>query len=138
MQIKYLYSKYKEIIPYVIFGVLTTIINIVTYYVMAHYFNITIMASTVFAWFLAVLFAYVTNRRWVFRSSADTMETIISEMLAFFSCRIATGIVDWACMLIFVDVLQFNDVAIKIMANTLVIILNYIASKLLIFKRRGK
>ena len=131
MQIKYLYSKYKEIIPYVIFGVLTTIINIVTYYVMAHYFNITIMASTVFAWFLAVLFAYVTNRRWVFRSSADTM-------LAFFSCRIATGIVDWACMLIFVDVLQFNDVAIKIMANTLVIILNYIASKLLIFKRRGK
>lgn len=136
MQIKDIYSKYKDIIPYAFFGVLTTIINIVTYYVMAHFFGITIMISTVFAWLLAVLFAYVTNRKWVFHSGADTTETIITEILSFFSCRVATGIVDWACMWVFVDVLHFNDVVIKSMANVLVIVLNYIASKLLIFKRK--
>lgn len=136
MRIKDIYSKYKDIIPYAFFGVLTTIINIVTYYVMAHFFGLTIMISTVFAWLLAVLFAYVTNRKWVFHSGADTTETIITEILSFFSCRVATGIVDWACMWVFVDVLHFNDVVIKSMANVLVIVLNYIASKLLIFKRK--
>ena len=94
------------------------------------------MISTVFAWLLAVLFAYVTNRKWVFHSGADTTEAIITEILSFFSCRVATGIVDWACMWVFVDVLHFNDVVIKSMANVLVIVLNYIASKLLIFKRK--
>lgn len=137
MQIKDIYSKYKDIIPYAFFGVLTTIINIVVYYVMAHFFKITIMISTVFAWLLAVLFAYVTNRKWVFHSSADTTETIMTEIFAFFSCRIATGIVDWACMWFFVNILHFNDVVIKCMANVLVIVLNYIASKLLIFSKKG-
>lgn len=136
MQFKDLYSKYKDVIPYAIFGVLTTIVNIVTYYVAAHFFKIPIMISTILAWLLAVLFAYVTNRKWVFHSSADTPVRIMTEIIAFFSCRIATGIVDWLCMWIFVDLLAFNDVIIKSMANVLVIILNYIASKLLIFKRK--
>ena len=134
MQFKDLYSKYKDVIPYAIFGVLTTIVNIVTYYVAAHFLKMPIMISTMLAWFLAVLFAYITNRKWVFHSSADTPGRILAEIIAFFSCRIATGIVDWLCMWIFVDLLDFNDVIIKAMANVLVIILNYIASKLLIFK----
>lgn len=94
------------------------------------------MISTVIAWLLAVLFAYVTNRKWVFHSNANTVREIITEIAAFFSCRIATGIVDWGCMWIFVDILDCNDVVIKAIANVLVIVLNYIASKLLIFKEK--
>lgn len=136
MQFKDLYYKYKDVIPYAIFGVLTTIVNIASYYVAAHFLKMPIMISTVIAWLLAVLFAYVTNRKWVFHSNANTVREIITEIAAFFSCRIATGIVDWGCMWIFVDILDCNDVVIKAIANVLVIVLNYIASKLLIFKEK--
>ena len=94
------------------------------------------MSSTVIAWILAVLFAYITNRKWVFHSSAATAAEIRKEILSFFVCRLATGALDWACMFIFVDLLGFYDVAMKVLANILVIILNYAASKLVIFRRK--
>lgn len=136
MQFKDIYSKYKDVIPYAVFGVLTTIVNIATYYVSAHIMRLTVMASTFIAWVLAVLFAYITNRRWVFHSEVHAISDILTEMIAFFLCRLATGAVDWACMWLFVDVIHLNDVVIKIVANIVVIILNYIASKLLIFRHK--
>ena len=134
MDIRKLYDKYKAIIPYAIFGVLTTLVNIVAYWIMAHPLNMGVMPSTIVAWVAAVLFAYFTNRKWVFHSEANSTKTIVKEILSFFLCRIATGIVDWGCMFIFVDKLHFNDAIIKTAANVLVIVLNYIASKLVIFK----
>ncbi len=133
-KIKALYQKYKDILLYGIFGVLTTLLNIVVYWVMAHPLSLPTMPSTIAAWLAAVFFAYITNRKWVFHSEAHTWKEIIKEVGSFFSCRLATGAVDWLCMLIFVDVLQFNDDVIKAGANVLVIILNYIASKMIIFK----
>lgn len=91
MQFKDIYSKYKDVIPYAVFGVLTTIVNIATYYVSAHIMRLTVMASTFIAWVLAVLFAYITNRRWVFHSEVHAIADILTEMIAFFSCRLATG-----------------------------------------------
>ena len=99
-------------------------------------FAFNTMISTVVAWVLAVLFAYITNRKWVFKSVANSRMEIVRELVSFFGCRIATGIVDWLCMFIFVEFLKFNDVLIKAVANILVIILNYIASKLIIFKKK--
>lgn len=103
---------------------------------MAHPLGMGTMMSTVLAWVFSVLFAYFTNRKWVFHSKATGTQAIVKEIVSFFGCRIATGVVDWACMFLFVEVLSFNDVTIKILANVLVIILNYVASKLIIFKQK--
>lgn len=136
MNFKHLYTKYKDVIPYAFFGVLTTIVNIVVYWFTAHPLGLGVMPSTVIAWILAVLFAYLTNRKWVFHSEAHTANAIAREIVSFFACRLATGFVDMACMFIFVDLLHFNDMAIKFIANIIVIILNYLASKLLIFRAK--
>ena len=133
--VKQLLVKYKDIILYGIFGVLSTVVNIVSYWIFAHPFGMETMLSTILAWFLTVAFVYLTNRKWVFHSSASTMKEYLKEIIAFFSCRIATGMVDWVCMFVFVTLLSFHDVMIKALANILVIILNYIASKLIIFKQ---
>lgn len=138
MDVKKLILKYKDIIPYGVFGVLTTLVNIAVYWGMAHPIGLGVMPSTIIAWIAAVEFAYLTNRKWVFHSEAHTPQEVLKEVVSFFACRIATGIVDWACMYIFVDILQCNDVVIKAVANILVIILNYVASKLVIFRHKKK
>lgn len=137
MDVQKIYEKYKDVIPYAIFGVLTTVVNIVVYWIMAHPLHCHTMVSTIVAWVAAVLFAYVTNRKWVFHSEASSKEEIVKEIINFFLARLATGVIDWVCMFVFVDVLHFNDVAIKFIANVIVIILNYVASKLIIFKKKG-
>ena len=129
-----LINKYRDVIPYAIFGVLTTIVNVITYWIAVHLFLLPVMVGTIFAWTIAVSFAYVTNRRWVFHSGSKGIKAIIAELVSFFICRLATGAVDWLCMFICVDILKYNDVIIKTVANILVIVLNYIASKLIIFK----
>lgn len=134
--IKEMYAKYRDVIPYLFFGVCTTLVNMAVYWLLAHPLGMGTMPSTVIAWILAVLFAYVTNRRWVFHSEATGRKEILREMTSFFGCRLATGVVDWLCMYIFVDLLGLNDVIIKFLANVLVIILNYAASKLLIFRKK--
>lgn len=135
-KIRELFKKYRDIIPYAIFGVLTTLVNMIVYWAAAHPLGLSVMVSTVLAWILAVMFAYITNRKWVFHSQAVTFKEIAAEAISFFTCRLATGVVDWACMFIFVDLLHFNDVIMKAVANILVIILNYIASKLIIFRKK--
>lgn len=129
-----LLEKYKDVIPYLFFGVCTTAVNVVTYWIFAHVFHVGTMGSTIVAWILAVLFAYVTNRKWVFHSKANCKKEIVQEVVSFFGCRIATGIVDWLGMFVFVEVLGWYDVMIKFACNVLVIVLNYLASKLIIFK----
>ena len=137
-RVKTVLNKYKDVIPYLFFGVCTTVVNIVVYWGCAHLLSLNVMASTVIAWILAVLFAYVTNRKWVFRSTAFSRKEVIREILGFFGCRLATGVMDWLCMFVFVELLKLNDVVIKVFANVLVIILNYAASKLIIFKGTDK
>ena len=138
MDIRILCQKYRDVIPYLFFGVCTTLVNIIVYWLMAYPFNCSTMLSTVVAWVVSVLFAYVTNRKWVFHSSANGAKEIFKEIGSFFSCRLATGFVDLGCMWVFVDILNFNDVIIKILSNVLVIILNYVASKLFIFRKTNK
>jgi putative flippase GtrA len=93
------------------------------------------MVGTILAWALAVFFAYVTNRTMVFHSSATGTNEIMKEIVSFFACRLGTGVVDWAIMLIFVTILHFNDMIVKILANFIVIVLNYVLSKFVIFKK---
>lgn len=131
-----LIEKYKDIIPYAIFGILTTLVNIGSYWGLAHLLHLPIMASTIFAWIMSVLFAYLTNRKCVFHSEADTVNAIGKEIASFFGCRLATGILDWVSMFAFVDIIHLDDMWVKVVTNVVVIILNYIASKYVIFKHR--
>lgn len=128
---KELYLKYKEVIMYLIFGVLTTVVNIVVYYIMADMLHIHYMMSNVAAWFLSVLFAYVTNRTYVFESKS---QDIMKEMISFFGARLATGIMDMVFMWIFVGLHILPDFIAKVISNVFVIIANYVLSKLVVFK----
>lgn len=135
MSIRTLCKNTKDIIPYLFFGICTTMINVVSYWCIAHLMKVSVMPSTIAAWCLSVLFAYVTNRKWVFHSKSKGIKEISYEMFSFFVCRLATGLVDWLCMFVFVTLAGLNDVFIKAVANVLVIILNYVASKLVIFRK---
>lgn len=133
--IKRLIEKYQSFIFYGIFGVLTTIVNIVTYQLCYERFGISNTISNVAAWILAVTFAYLTNKVWVFESKSWKWEILKREIPTFISCRLATGVLDIAIMYICVDVMQWHAMLMKIISNVLVIILNYIFSKLVIFKK---
>lgn len=124
-------NKSKEIIFYIVFGVLTTVVNIVSYYLLAECISINYLLSNAIAWLLSVVFAYITNRKFVFESKSDS---ILLEMLKFFGARLGTGLMDMALMWIFISLLSFNDVYCKIVINVLVIIFNYLFSKLYVFK----
>lgn len=129
-------EKYRDLIPYAIFGVLTTVVNIASYWLFAHPMGIPTVPASVLAWFAAVLFAFLTNRKWVFHSTAVGAGEIMQEAVAFFASRLATGVVDWAGMWILVDLIALPDVPVKVVLNVIVIVLNYLASKLIVFKDR--
>ncbi len=131
--ILYLFLKYKEVILYLIFGVLTTLINIFAYWVFAYGINIGTIISTIAAWIISVTFAYITNKMFVFESKTYTWSALIYEIISFFGCRLLTGLMDLAIMYVFVDVLHYNGMLIKVISNVIVVVLNYIFSKIFIF-----
>ena len=134
--IKKLCIKYKSLISYAFFGVLTTAINIVTYAVCYNKIGISNVVSNVIAWILACSFAFVTNKLWVFESKSVEIKVVIYELITFFSCRLATGLLDLAIMYVSVDILAWNSTLMKCISNVIVIIANYVASKLVIFKKK--
>lgn len=136
-KIQELLVKYKAIINYGIFGVLTTIINIVVYSVSYNGLGISNVVSNILAWILAVLVAYITNKVWVFESRSTEAGVLLYEMMTFFACRLATGVLDLAIMYVAVDRLALNSTLMKCLSNVIVIIANYIFSKLVIFKKKN-
>ncbi len=132
---KELIYKNKEILLYLIFGVLTTVVNIVVYYISAELLGIHYLISNALAWFLSVLFAYITNRKYVFNSHN---KNVIKEMISFFGSRLATGVLDMALMWVLVNNHLLNDMISKVVVNVIVIVLNYVLSKLVVFKSNSK
>ncbi len=132
------YQKYRDVILYVFFGGCTTVINLLTYYASTRYLGLGTIASTVLAWWVAVVFAYLTNRKLVFHSSNKAPGAILLEFLFFILCRLLTGLLDVAVMYFFVDRLGWPDLVMKPLSNLIVILTNYIASRWLIFKRHTR
>nr|WP_294998918.1 GtrA family protein [uncultured Methanobrevibacter sp.] len=122
----------REIILYVIFGVLTTLVNFVTYIFFVRFLNINYLISNVLAWFFSVLFAYVTNKIWVFESKN---KNILREMSLFFGGRLFSGVVDTGLMYVLIDILSVGDLISKIIIQVIVVILNYVISKIIVFKK---
>lgn len=127
-------KKYKEMILYLMFGGATTAVNMIVYYVCARLLNIHTAFSTGAAWLLSVLFAFVTNKIWVFESRSRG-RAFWQEMISFFSCRLLTGILDVIIMYVSVELLNRNDMVMKVLVNVLVVVLNYGAGKLVIFRQ---
>ena len=122
----------REVIAYLVFGVLTTLVNIVAYWLMYYQLNLSNTTSNVISWFLSVTFAYVTNKIWVFESKN---KNIISEIVSFFGCRALTGVLEVAIMYLFVDMMMLEGGIVKIASNGIVILLNYVFSKCVIFRK---
>lgn len=121
----------KEVLLYLLFGGLTTLVNIVSFWIL-DCLNLPTAVSTALAWVLSVMFAFITNKKYVFGSENNPLK----EMSAFFGCRAFSGLFDLAIMIIFVDLLKYPSMIIKILSNLVVIIMNYFFSKFLIFRKK--
>lgn len=130
-----LLKKYKEIILYLVFGVLTTLVNIVVFGLFAKVLFIDNYISNGVAWFISVLFAYLTNRKYVFNSKASTIKDKTKETINFFMYRFFSLFIDMGIMYVMIDLLLINNMVSKITANIVVIIANYVFSKFLVFKK---
>ena len=126
--------KTKELILYLIFGIITTILNILSYYIFANILNLSIVISTIIAWLLTITVAFLTNKQWVFGSICWSLPTLIKEFASFIGYRVLTGLLELAIMYVFAERLHINDMFIKMCANVVVIIANYFASRFIIFK----
>lgn len=124
-------SRKKELILYIFFGVLTTLVNIILYSFLIIFFNVNYIISNIIAWFVSVIFAYITNRKYVFQSKN---ESILKEFSLFFSSRLFVGFLDTSLLFLFVDIFLINNFISKIITQIIVVISNYILSKLVIFK----
>lgn len=149
---KKLINKYKELILYVIFGALTTLVNLLSFKL----FNLILgeelyLVSNVIAWFLSVVFAYITNKLFVFESRSWKIKIISKEILSFFAARILSFAIEEFGLFAFVDLLGFDKYQIdifgfviggkmisKLLLAIVIVILNYIFSKLVIFKKKDK
>jgi len=135
---KEMFFKYKGVILYLIFGGITTFVNIGIYYLCFNVLGIPNLISNAVAWLIAVVVAYISNKLWVFESKSWEAKVVLPEAGKFLGARIATGLLDEGIMGLGVDVLGFNGVVVKVISNVLVIILNYIFSKFIIFKDKNK
>lgn len=129
--------KYQEILLYIFFGVATTVVNFVTYGVFKKVLSCNYIFSNTVAWILSVVFAYITNRKYVFLSEEKTVKGIIREFVSFVSCRLLSGGFDLGAMVVCISFLHLNDYLSKIIANVGVVIINYVFSKLVIFRKRS-
>lgn len=133
-----IYKKYEEIINYLIVGGLTTIVSLATYFICVHTLldasnSIELQIANVISWLFAVIFAYVTNRIFVFKSKS---KNYIKEIISFFSSRVITLLMDMGIMFVFVTLLNGNDTIGKLISQVVITIANYVFSKLFVFKKK--
>ena len=135
--LKNLYAKYEEIISYLFFGALTTVVSVATYLLFANTFlsaksDLDIQIANVLSWICAVSFAYITNRKYVFKSKTIG-KAKIKETVNFVLARITSLIVDMALMYIMFSLMHINDTIAKLIVQVVVVIMNYILSKIIVF-----
>ena len=129
------YLSHQEGMRYLVFGALATLVNIVVYDVFYYLFHVANATSNIIAWIVAAVFAYFTNKMCVFNSTVSTKKALLFEVISFFGCRFLTLIIDEAIMIITVDKLCWNAALMKVLSNIIVIILNFVFSKVIIFRK---
>ena len=136
-KIKSLLTKYREVINYLIVGILTTVVSLGVFYACTNTFldgkkQIRLQIANIISWIVSVLFAYISNRKYVFRSKNDK---VLKELLSFSASRLLTLVLYMGLMLLFTEVILLNYNFSKIIVQLVIIVLNYILSKLIVFKR---
>lgn len=137
-----LWNKYKSVIAYLFWGVVTTIVNIGVFQWLSSGIHWNYQLANIIAWFVSVLVAYLTNKVWVFGSHYTTFRAFIVEFIKFYFYRALTPLIDIVFMYVGVTLLGFDSaiqqLVVKILDNVVVVIANYIFSKWLIFKTNDK
>jgi len=134
-KIRALIHKYYDVLAYLFFGVLTTAVNYIVYLPCYNLFGLSASVSNVIAWVAAVAFAYLTNKPFVFKSHDWSWGTVGPELAKFVGCRVGSGVIETGFIFLTVDVLSFNGNVMKLITSVLVVILNYVGSKLLVFRK---
>ncbi len=134
--IKTLIRKYWDVLAYLIFGVLTTLVNYIVYLPLLNVAGLSAALSNLIAWAAAVAFAYLTNKPFVFKSHDWSLQTVVPELTKFVSCRVASGAMETGILLVTVDLLHWNGNLWKLLTSVLVVVLNYIFSKLIVFRKK--
>lgn len=135
-KIRMLIRKHYDILAYLFFGVLTTVVNYVIYLPCYNLLQLSAAVSNAIAWVAAVAFAYVTNKPFVFRSHDWSAKTVVPELTKFVGSRVASGALETAIIFVTVDLMLWNGNVMKLVTSVLVVIFNYVASKLLVFNKR--
>lgn len=133
-----IYVKYKEMLLYLFFGGLSFAVSIATYALFNVSFGINELIANILSWIITVMFAFLTNRIWVFNSPTNGLEEFIKQMVTFYGGRIVTLVVEEIILLVFITILHFPSVVVKVVAQVIVIVLNYVISKLIIFDKERK
>ncbi len=133
-----LYKQHEEGINYLIFGFLAFVLNYILYFFFESLLHMNYMLATAFSWVLTVIFAYWTNRTFVFKSKSSGGADLLKEFSSFISARIATELLELLLMYLMVDVADINSYIAKLAGQTIVIVTNYFLSKLWIFKDKEK
>ena len=134
-KIRALVVKHWDVVSYLFFGVLTTVVNYLVYLPVYNFLGISAAVSNVIAWAAAVAFAYLTNKPFVFKSHDWSMKTVLPELGKFVGCRVASGAMETAIIFLTVDILGWNGNIWKIVTSVLVVVMNYAGSKLLVFRK---
>ena len=131
-----LIEKHFDIVSYLFFGVLTTVVNYLVYLPCYNLWGIPAAISNMIAWVGAVAFAFVTNKPFVFKSHDWSATVLWPELTKFVGCRIGSGLIETAIIFVAVDLMHSNGNVWKLVTSVLVVILNYFASKLLVFRKK--
>lgn len=134
-KLKNLIRKHWDVVSYLFFGVLTTIVSWAVYAVFFHYTRSGLI-SNIISWVIAVAFAYLTNKPFVFGSHDWSAKTVIPELAGFVGCRVGSGLLETAIIGLTVDILYWNGFVMKAVTSVFVVVLNYFGSKLLVFRNR--
>lgn len=134
-KLKNLYTKYREMISYLFWGVMATVVNWVVYFPLEKLFHINYLVANVIAWIAAVVFAFFTNRVFVFRSERHGAKAVLIEFFSFVAARLFSFGCEELLMFLGGDVAHINTDVVKIAVAVIVVILNYVFSKLLIFRK---
>jgi putative flippase GtrA len=133
-----IYRAHKGAILYIFFGGITTMVNWISYYVLYAMMGVSNVAANCIAWVLAVAVAFVTNKIWVFESKSLAPGVMLPELVKFVSCRVGTGVVEILLMFVTVDVAGLPAMLMKVLVSVIVLVLNYVFSKALVFKKAGE
>ena len=136
-KLKKISGKYWEIIVYLAFGVLTTLTNFLVYFPLLNLAGFSAAISNAIAWFAAVVVAFVTNKAFVFESNIWSLKVVAQELAKFLGCRIGSGVLETLLLALTVDLFQWDGNVWKLLTSVLVVILNYIGSKLFVFRKNG-